>query len=325
MNYVVIINFALGFCIIYLCYHCFCRKRAESALHDLIDRTNIGYYKYRSRDGVILFANRGFVRILDLDMKPADVSGKAESELVIYLDDNFSIRDQVRVRGHLSNFEYSFRTLKGRDKRAICNAYMFKDPYAREEVVVVLIEDVTEERASYEKMRESQERYEKLFKSSSDMVVVFRFSDLGMQEINPVTEIIMGYDQEDMLKKTFDEFIHPSRRDGFRDALSDLLFTGSAVLETVLVTKPGEYKDVMLTLNVIDIKEERIVLAMVKDVSSLVKAKEEEVLRKKEMEDLWKSAIEREERIKELRNALEKAEKKISEIKGKDARKEQQG
>jgi PAS domain S-box-containing protein len=325
MNYAVIISFTLGLCIIYLCYYCFCRKRAESALHDLIDRTNIGYYKCRARDGVVLSANQGFVRILDLDMNPADVSGRAESELVIYLDDNFSIRDHVRAKGHLSNFEYIFRTLKGRDKRAICNAYMFKDPYAREDVVVALIEDVTEERASYEKMRESQERYEKLFKSSSDMVVVFRFSDLRMQEINPVTEIIMGYDQEDMLKKTFDEFIHPSCRDGFRDALRDLLFAGSAVLETVLVTKPGEYKDVMLTLNAIDMKEERIVLAMVKDVSSIVKEREEEALRKKEMEDLWKGAVEREERIKELRSALEKAEKKISVLKGKDAHKEHEG
>lgn len=322
MNCFVVVSFVLGLSTIYLCYHCFCRKRAESALHNLIDRTNIGYYKYRARDGVVLFANRGFVRILDLDIKPPDVPGRTESELVIYLDDNFSIRDQVRAKGHLSNFEYSFRTLKGGDKRAICNAYMFKDPYSREDVVVALLEDVTDERAAYEKMRQSQERYEKLFKSSGDMVAVFSFSDLRMQEINPVTEIILEYDQEEMLKKTFDEFIHPSRRDGFREALSDLLFKGSAVLETVLVTKPGEYKDVMLTLNVIDIKEERIVLAMVKDVSSIVKEKEEEALRKKEMEDFWKGAVEREERIKELRSALEKAEKKISEIKGRDALKE---
>jgi PAS domain S-box-containing protein len=311
MTYLIISNFVLLVLLACVAYSCFRRGRLESALQRLIDHTNVGYYRYRVRDGVVISANKGFVRILDLDVGPADVVGRSMSELIIYLDDTVSIREQVRMRGGLNNFEYRFKTLKGKDKNVIHNAYMMVDPYTREEIVVALIEDVTEERASYEKMRQSQERYEKLFKSSGDMVAIFRLSDLGIEEVNPVTEIMTAFEQEEILGKTFDELIHPSRRDIFRDCKSDLLFSGSASLETVIVRKDGGYRDVILTMNAIDIREHRVVLVMVKDVSSFVRGKKEEDLRKKELEEFWKASVEREDRINELRGALDKAQKKL--------------
>ena len=311
MTYLIISNAVLLLLLLLGAYNCLRRRDAQSTLQKLVDHTNIGYYKYRARDGVVIAANRGFVKILDLDVGPRDVIGRSLSELLIYLEDTVSIREQVRMRGYLSNFEYRFKTLKGENRNVMHNAYMMRDPYSGEEVVVSLIEDVTEGRASYENMRESQERYEKLFRSSGDMVVVFNLSDLSIEEINPVTEFVTGFSQQEILEKTFDELIHPSHRDRFRDCQGDLLFSGSASLETVLVRKDGGYREVILTLNVIEIKNDRIVLALVKDISSIVKEKEEEARRKGELEEFWKASVEREERISELRSALDRAEKKI--------------
>lgn len=302
---------------LYRCRRCMYRERT---FQQLIDHINVGYYKYRVRDGVILAANRGFANILELDMDAKEVVGKSLSELLIYVDDKLSIRETVKEKGQLKDFEYHFKTLKGKDKYILHNAYLINDPFTREEIVVALIEDVTEEKKSYEKMRESQERYQKLIKSSGDMVFVFALDNMIIEEINPITEVITDFSERELVGKPFEELVHPSRRQELKLSKNDLLFSGGATIETVIVSKKGLYKEVILTMNVVELGERSIILAVVKDISSIMKERSEERKRKQELEDFWKGAVEREERIKELREELERAKARIALLEGKNGK-----
>ncbi|MEA3490211.1 MAG: PAS domain S-box protein [Candidatus Omnitrophota bacterium] len=286
-------------------------RYGKETFQKLLDHINIGYYRYRIRDGVVLAANKGFIRILELDMRINDIIGRSVNELLIYVDGEKSIRDQLRTKKELRNFEYHFKTLKGRDKYVLHNSYVIRDPYSREQVIEAFIEDVTEERLSREKMRESQERYEKLFRNSGDMVVICRLDDFIIEEVNPITKVITGFSEDELIGESFEKLFHPSRKKELKEAREDLLFRAAAALETVVVCRNGTYKEVLLTLSVIDIKEERIAMAVVKDVSALVKETEEQKRRKKELEDFWKASVEREERIKELHRELERAKQQI--------------
>ena len=283
----------------------------------LIDHLNIGYCRYSCRDEIILAVNKGFLRILESDMNVEDCIGRSLGELFIYVDGEESIRERLKVRNELKNYEYHFKTLAGKDKCVLYNSYIVKDPYSREEVIEAFIEDVTEEKVSYEKMKGTQERYKKLFKNSGDMVIICGLDDFVIEEVNPVTEIITGFSGDELVGRSFEDLFHPSRRKGIKEVWEDLLFKGAARLETVVVCKNGTYKEIIMTMSVVEIKDERIAMAVAKDVSALVKEKEEQERRKKELEDFWKASVEREERIKGLRLELERAKQQIKLLKQK--------
>ncbi|MFC1643719.1 PAS domain S-box protein [Candidatus Omnitrophota bacterium] len=317
MIYLVVSNLITLLIAFYLIKKCCNYRYGHRTFHQLIDHINVGYYRYRCRDGVILAASKGFVNILELDMRPKEVIGRSLSELLIYVDEEESIRAQLRIKKELRNHEYRFKTLRGKDKCVLHNSYIEKDPYSREEIIEALIEDVTEERLSYEKMKESQERYEELFKSSGDMVIICAVDDFVIEEVNPVTEVITGFSENELVGMPFENLFHPSSRKSLEEAQKDLLFTGSARLEAVAVCENGTYKEVILTLSLVEIKDHRIAMAVIKDVSAMVKEREEQSRRKKELEDFWKASVEREERIKDLRLELERAKQKIKLMKEK--------
>lgn len=284
----------------------------------LIDHTNTGYYRYRAKDGVILAANKAFVDILELDADPKDIIGRSLTELLIYIDSEGSIRKKLKERGELRNYEYRFKTLSGSDKTVLHNSYIVKGGPGPGEIIEALIQDITEERLSYEKMKESQERYEKLFMYSGDMVMIFRLDDLKIEQVNPVTEVSTGFSQKELIERSIEDLIHPSRRDGLKECHDDLLFKGVSSLETVIVCKNGTYKEVIMTCSLVEIKDHRIVMALIKDVSAMVRGREEQRRRQKEMEDFWKASVEREGRIKDLKTELDRTKQQIKLLKHKN-------
>ncbi|MGB2601333.1 MAG: PAS domain-containing protein [Candidatus Omnitrophota bacterium] len=284
----------------------------------LIDHISVGYYRYRASDGVVLSANKAFTDILEVDVSPEDIVGRSLSELLIYVDGEGSIRQKLKERGELRNYEYRFKTLEGKDKIVLHNSYIVKGVYGGEEIIEAMIEDITEERLSYEKMKGSQERYEKLFKNSGDMVIICTFDDFIIEEVNPITEVIAGFSQEELIGRPFGDIFHPTHRKGLKESHEDLLFKGSSRVDAVIVCKNGSYKEVILTLSMVEIKNSRVVMAVVKDVSTMVRERKEQQRRKKELEEFWQASTEREERIKDLRSELERAKQQLKLLKQKN-------
>jgi PAS domain S-box-containing protein len=296
---------------------CIQHRRSSRALHNLIERINIGCYRYRCKDGILLRANKGFIDMLDLDISPQEVIGRSLRELMIYVEGENSIREQIRIRGELRNYEYHFKTLKGKDKWVLHNSYIVRDPYTGEESVEAMVQDVTEERLSYDSMKQSQERYEKLFANSGDMVIIYKAGGAIVEEVNPVTEVVTGYSAKDIVGSSFEGLFHPASRAKIREAQEDLLFKGGTQLEAVMVSRNGSYKEVFLTMSVVELREDRMVMVIVKDISELVKDMEEHKRRKAELEDFWKAAGEREERIKDIRKELEKTKEELRHLREK--------
>lgn len=293
-------------------------RRIRKTCFRLIDHINVGYYRYRAKDGVILIANKAFADILGLDVAPEDLVGRSLSELLIYVDGEGSIRQKLKERGELRNYEYRFKTLDGRDKIVLHHSYIIREVPGGDEVIEAIMEDITEERLSYERMKASQERYEKLFKDSGDMVIICTFDDFVIEEVNPITEVITGFSQEELIGKQFGDIFHPTHRKGLKESYEDLLFKGSSRVEAIIVCKNGAYKEVILTLSLVEIKAQRVVMAVVKDVSAMAQERKEQQRRKKELEEFWKASTEREERIKDLRSELERTKQQIRLLKQKN-------
>ncbi|MDD4013764.1 MAG: PAS domain S-box protein [Candidatus Omnitrophica bacterium] len=286
-------------------------RQNSMAFQRLIDRVNIACFRYRYKDGVILRTNRGLVDILELDIAPREAVGRSLNELMIYVDGEDIVKEQVRIMGNLRNYEYHIKTLRGKDKWVLHDSYMVRDPYTGEECVEAIIQDITEERVSYDMMKQSQERYEKLFSNSGDMVIIFKVNGSAIEEVNPVTELVTGFSSAELMGKPFDALFHPLSRMKIEEAREDLLFKGGSQIEAVVVSRNGNYKNVFLTMSVVELQDERRVMVLAKDISELKKDMEEQKRRKAELEDFWKAAVEREERIKDLRHEIEEIRGKV--------------
>ena len=318
MIYLIISNLLTIVVFLYILRKCCIYKYSRKTFCRLINHINIGYYKYRCGDGVILAINKGFLEILELHNKTdKDVIGHSLSEFLIYVDGEESIREKLLTAKELRNYEYHFKTVEGKDKYVLNNSYIEKDAFTGEEVIEALVQDITEEKSAREKMRDSRMRYEKLFKNSGDMVIVCRMEDFAIEEINPIMEVVTEFSEEELIGMTLEKLIIPQDKKKLKDIREDLLFRGVAHLDTEIYCKNGNCRQVLMTLSAVKIKDDEIVLGVVKDVSELSREIEDRKERKKEVESFWETAMEREERIRDLRSETEKLKKEINTLKEK--------
>ena len=317
MIYLAAINVIFILTVIFLIRQLIRYSASQKTLYRLMNHTNIGYYKYRQRDGMIINANKGFADIIELGLTRKELVGRSLNELFISVDGEENLREKMKGARSLRNYEHHFKTLKGKDKWMLHNSYIVKDPATGEELIEAWVEDITEEILSYEKMKKSQQRYEKLFKNSGDMVIIYRFGDGNIVDVNPQTEDITGYSKEELVDKPFKKLFHPLYRNILDACHKDLLFGGSSRIESVIVRKNGLYREISLTMSISQDEGDKMVIAIARDISLLVKEREEQDRRKKELEKFWKAAIEREDRIKGLRAELQVAKQQIELLKGK--------
>ena len=174
----------------------------------------------------------------------------------------------------------------------------------------------------YEKMKKSQQRYEKLFRNSGDMVVIYSLSDGIIMEVNPQAEAITGNSKDELIGRAFKKIMHPLYRDQLEDYEKDLVFGGTAHLETVLVRKNGLYREISMTLSMSEDEDDKMIIAVARDISAIIKEREEQDRRREELDRLWQASIEREGRIKALRMELRQSRQHLDLLKGKKSESE---
>ncbi len=121
----------------------------------------IGLYRF-TFDGTVLFADRGALKIFDLNdwfTDPAGIQGRNIAELVVYKGPKGAMRQEVRENGVVHRRDWNFRTLKGNDKWVVEDAYLVNDPGSGEESIQVVIRDITERKRMEEALRISERRF----------------------------------------------------------------------------------------------------------------------------------------------------------------------
>jgi len=275
-----------------------------------IGHTRTGYIKYRHSDGSIIDINQGLIDLLELTVNRKSVIGKDVKEFFIVDEEQGGIKEQL-VKGTEGKQKMHFQTLEGKEKWISYTAYPQRDPYSGQVMIRTFIEDMTGEEEATQKMKETEVRYEKLFKHSGDMVILYDLKERNIEEINPITEIITGFRNNELTGSPFEELIHPAYRGEVQEKHEEMLIKGGANVRAVIVCKEGRYKEVWLTFSIVQIKGKKIVMAVIKDISEMVKEKEEQKKIREELENIRDASLEREERIKELREELNKAKRQI--------------
>lgn len=161
----------------------------------------IGIYRYKF-DGTVLFMDQSTLRILELEDQFPDSSsvvGKNIADLIIHIQPEEILRSAVRKHGQVHNFEYPFLTLRGEKKWTLHDSYVVRDPNTGEDVVQVVVRDITELKRVEEALRKSEERYRELFENANDIVYTHDLAG-RFTSFNNAGQRITGYEREELLQ-----------------------------------------------------------------------------------------------------------------------------
>ena len=165
-------------------------------------------------------------------------------------------------------------------------------------------------------LKESEERFRVIAETATDAIVCMRSPGV-LTLWNKSAERVFGYAAGEVIGKDLHDIIVPERyRETSREGLKSFFETGTGpvvgkTIEVFGLRKDGSEFSVELSISAMRIRDEWQAAAIIRDITERKKA--EVVLAKHvdELERYMKATVQREFRIKELRNRVEELEKRL--------------
>jgi PAS domain S-box-containing protein len=173
--------------------------------------------------------------------------------------------------------------LFNKDKKPIWVSYQASIfYYENEKIIQFIIENISERKEIEENLKDSEEKYYKLFETSPDGVIL---TDLNgtILEVNSAVENITEYSPDEFLGKKFmnlDIYYENAKillLEGYRDLFNE---DQLEAVEFPIKTKNDNINWVRITATKINMKERAYILAVIHDISTLKEI--EEAIRKNE-------------------------------------------
>jgi PAS domain S-box-containing protein len=143
-----------------------------------------------------------------------------------------------------------------------------------------IIKNVEKRKEVEQALKDSEEKYRKLFEESTDAIFVADARTGLIIDCNRAASELVGWECAELIGK-HQSMLHPKEtiEDGFSRSFRKLVEGKNNIVETHIVTKKGEIKQVTVRANYIDISGKRVIRGTFRDTTELKKS--EEALNKK--------------------------------------------
>jgi PAS domain S-box-containing protein len=161
----------------------------------LVEFTGDGVYRYRYKDGKILFANQGLINILELNCSPDEIIGKKIDDLLFYLEKPGKVRGLIDEKGSIRDYPYNFKTLDGKEKWVLHNSFLIEED-GGQKVVESIVTDISEQRKI-----EQRNKFLAGMLDNAPLSVIATDQNRKIVYVNPATEKLYGYSGKELLGK----------------------------------------------------------------------------------------------------------------------------
>lgn len=258
------------------------RKRVEKEL--LANEERYRSFFINSLDAILLTSPDGTIQAAN----PAacHLFGKTEEEiirvgrdgLVAISDSRLPLLLSERKRTGSAKGTLTFVRSDGSRFEAEVSSALFNDSFGAVRTIMI-IRDITERINREVALRYSEEKYNKIFQASPDIIILTSLSDGNIVEVNERLETMTGYKREEILGRNtiaLNFWVDPAQRDRYITALRN---EGKVRdLEVKFRIKSGEIRDTLLSGEVIDLHTGRYILGVIRDITKLKRAEEQKEL-----------------------------------------------
>jgi diguanylate cyclase (GGDEF)-like protein/PAS domain S-box-containing protein len=209
-------------------------ERTRRHLAAIVESSHDAVYS-KDLEGNILSWNRSAERVFGY--APEEVIGQHVSMLVPpeLTQDIPKILDEIRAGRAIPHLETLRRTKDGRLFDVVVAVSPVDDESGRVAGAAVVTRDVTEQR----RLRRERDR---LFDLSLDMVCIAG-TDGYFRQLNPTFELVLGHTGDELMERSFFEFVHPADLRPTLDVLEKLAHGETTIdFENRYRCKDGSYK-----------------------------------------------------------------------------------
>jgi PAS domain S-box-containing protein len=207
-----------------------------------------------------------------------ELIGKSAFELVSPKDrQKMSLRmGEILKTGLLKNTEYTSLTKDGTEFPAESSAGTLKDAGGNPIGFVAITKNITERKRIEEALRESEEKYRTQFEEALDAILLTDAKTGIIIDCNSAASELMGREKSELVGK-HQRILHPPEEieEKFSRTFNQHLKEKEGqVLETQVITKKGEIKDVAVKANLIEIKGRKMLQEIFRDITERKQSQE---------------------------------------------------
>ncbi len=195
-------------------------QESEERYRLLVETMNEGIVVI-DEDGVFTFSNSTFCRMLEMDK--AQLSGVSVFSLLN--DHNRSILRQEldkRKRGIAEPYELAWQTPDGNNVPTRLSPVPILDADGNFKGSFAVVTNIRELRQAEENLRKSEERFKSLTENSPDIIFTMEQDDI-VSYINPAVELLLNYNRESCIGKSFFDLVASENVPVCRNAFSKVL------------------------------------------------------------------------------------------------------
>jgi PAS domain S-box-containing protein len=150
------------------------------------------------------------------------------------------------------------------------SARFVKNPEGKP-VIIHVARDITERKQMETRIREAEKRYHALFDRAPFGILVFDAENAKIIEFNEVAHEQLGYSREEFTKLRIFDFIAAETQDETKDRIVKVLREGKDQFEAKHRTKNGEIRDVVVSVQAIELSGKTFFHSIYRDVTEAKK------------------------------------------------------
>lgn len=257
------------------------QKKAERALETLGERygrlfeSAVEGILINGFDGRISSLNPAAASILGYD-SPKELIGKPAVELYADPDSRARLLQELMEKGYVKERELTWKRKDGTLIEILASVTVRKDEKGNLVQTEGIIREVSERKRSERLLRESEEKYRKLFDEAIDAIFLADAETGILIDCNRAASELVGREKPDLIGK-HQRILHPPEetKGEFHAAFKQHLKEKEGqILETQVVTKSGEIKYVAIKGNLFELQGKKMLQGIFRDITERKKMEE---------------------------------------------------
>ncbi len=245
----------------------------DACYRDLFEESKDTVY-VSSREGKILNINRAAVELFGYTMK--ELIGMDIRALYADPQDRERFREEIERAGAVKDYGVPLRRKDGKLLHCLLSSTLRRSAAGEVEGYQGIIRDITAQKKAEAALRQSEEKFSMIFRSSPDWIAISGLMDGRLIDVNDAFLRITGYTREEVIGKTSGElglWLDPEER----ERVVRLLRERGQIRdhEATFRLKSGEVRTFLRSAELIELEGEPCVINVSRDITDRKRSEEE--------------------------------------------------